>query len=214
MITLIYPKVLPTKMAIFAIGDIQGCFSELKSLLEKLDYKLPFIVKQLILEANPTKEKFDKAVDLGCGTGLSGNDLKDISNKLTGIDISENMISKAKELDLYDNLIVGDIVETLNTSKENFDLFIALDVLIYIGELESFIRAVRQRCNKDALFVFSVEIQDKGFSLLKNARYAHSHSYILETSNNIFELIKSKNIKLRKEGGEWIKGKVYVLRAS
>jgi len=39
MITLIYPRVLPTKMAIFAIGDIQGCFSELKSLLEKLDFQ-------------------------------------------------------------------------------------------------------------------------------------------------------------------------------
>ena len=184
------------------------------SLLEHLEYKLPFMIKELILQLDPTKEEFDKVLDLGCGTGLSGNHLKDISVNLTGIDISENMISKAKELDLYDNLIVGDIVETLNSSKENFDLFIALDVLIYIGELESIIKAVRQRCNKDAVFIFSVEIQDKGFSLLKNARYAHSDGYILETSNNIFELIKSKNIKLRKERGEWIKGKVYVLRAS
>ena len=39
MITLIYPGTFQIKMAIFAIGDIQGCFSEFKTLLEKLNFQ-------------------------------------------------------------------------------------------------------------------------------------------------------------------------------
>ena len=56
-------------------------------------------------------------------------DLREISGHLSGIDISENMISKADELNIYDNLYTGDIVEALNSIQENFDLFVALDVL-------------------------------------------------------------------------------------
>ena len=44
-------------------------------------------------------------------------DLQGISNNLTGIDISENMISKANELGVYDSLIAGDIVEKLDLIK-------------------------------------------------------------------------------------------------
>ncbi|WP_434057071.1 methyltransferase domain-containing protein, partial [Candidatus Pseudothioglobus singularis] len=36
-------------------------------------------------------------MDLGCGTGLAGKDLRDISTNLFGVDISENMISEAKK---------------------------------------------------------------------------------------------------------------------
>ena len=39
MITSICPRALPINMAIFAIGDIQGCFSEFRTLLEKLDFQ-------------------------------------------------------------------------------------------------------------------------------------------------------------------------------
>ena len=59
---------------------------------------------------------------MGCGTGLSGEDLQGISNNLTGIDISENMISKANELGVYDSLIAGDIVEKLELIKRKIRL--------------------------------------------------------------------------------------------
>ena len=117
-----------------------------ESLLNQLQYKLPFLIKEIILKIDPAKAKFDKVIDLGCGTGLSGEDLQGISNNLTGIDISENMISKANDLGVYDSLIAGDIVEKLNLSKEKYDLFIALDVFIYIGEITSMLNAVKKCC--------------------------------------------------------------------
>ena len=141
--------------------------------------------------------------------------MQGISNNLTGIDISENMISKANELGVYDSLIAGDIVEKLNLSKEKYDLFIALDVFIYIGEITSMFNAVKNCSNKNSFFIFSIEThQGEGYSLLKSSRYAHSDSYILKVASNGFELVDSQNVKLRKEGNKWIEGKIYILKVS
>ena len=102
-----------------------------ESLLKHLQYKLPFLIKEIILKIDPAKIKFDKVIDLGCGTGLSGNDLQGISNNLTGIDISANMISKANELGVYDSLIAGDIIDILDLSKKNMTYLLHL-MYLYI----------------------------------------------------------------------------------
>jgi len=186
-----------------------------KSLVQQLGYKLPFLMKQLILKLDPSRNIFEKVIDLGCGTGLSGKELRDISNNLTGIDLSENMVAKARELDVYDSLIVGDIVDTLSSSQEKYDLFIALDVLVYIGAVKSIFSAVRNCCKKNAFFIFSVETQEEdGYSLLKSARYSHSVEYILKTAPEHFKLIESRDVKLRKEKKDWINGKLFIFQAS
>jgi predicted TPR repeat methyltransferase len=183
-------------------------------LVNDLQYNLPFIIKDVVLKLNNARSEYKNAIDLGCGTGLSGEGLKEISINLTGIDISENMISKAKKLNFYDSLIVGDIVERLNSSQDKFDLFVALDVLIYIGDIEAIFNAVHKCSSLDSLFIFSIEVQEKsGFSLLKNARYAHSDEYIMDQALGFFDLIHSQNLKLRKEGDNWINGKLYVFRS-
>ena len=71
-------------------------------------------MKELILKLDPLRNKFEKVIDLGCGTGLTGIELRDISNNLTGIDISSNMVAKTRELDVYDCLIEGDVVDILS----------------------------------------------------------------------------------------------------
>ena len=185
------------------------------SLIKQLGYKLPFLMKELILKLDPLRNKFEKVIDLGCGTGLTGIELRDISNNLTGIDISSNMVAKTRELDVYDCLIEGDVVDILSSSKEKYDLFIALDVFIYIGELTKMFKTVRQCCNKNALFIFSIEAQEEdGYSLLKSARYSHSESYILKTAYFAFKVIYSQKVNLRKEKEGWIKGKIFIMQAS
>ena len=185
------------------------------SLVKQLQYKLPFLIKELILKLDPPRNKFERVIDLGCGTGLTGKELRDISNNLTGIDISSNMVNKARELDVYDRLIEGDVVDILSSSKEKYDLFIALDVFVYIGELTKIIKTVRQCCNKNALFIFSIETQEEdGYSLLKSARYSHSEGYILKTASDGFKLIKSQEVNLRKEKEGWIDGKIFIIQAS
>ena len=181
------------------------------ALVNNLKYSLPFIINELILQSDCEKSRYKNVIDLGCGTGLAGKDLRDISTNLIGIDISENMVSEAEKLNIYDTLIVGDIVEKLNASHDKFDLLVALDVLIYIGDVQSIFQAVHYSCKPDSLFIFSVETQDEnGYSLLKSSRYAHSDKYIMDQSAGLFKLVTSENIRLRKEGVSWIQGKVYV----
>mgnify|MGYP000962474497 FL=1 len=125
------------------------------------------------------------------------------------------MVAKTRELDVYDRLIEGDVVDILSSSKEKYDLFIALDVFIYIGELTKMFKTVRQCCNKNALFIFSIEAQEEdGYSLLKSARYSHSESYILKTASVAFKVIYSQKVNLRKEKEVWIKGKILIMQAS
>ncbi|MDA9800896.1 tetratricopeptide repeat protein [Candidatus Pseudothioglobus singularis] len=183
------------------------------ALVNNLEYNLPFIIKDLILKSKSEKSQYKNVIDLGCGTGLAGIDLRAISTNLVGVDISENMVSEAKKLDIYDSLIIGDIIEKLNISQDKFDLLVALDVLIYIGDVQSTFKAVHGACKPDSLFVFSIEIQDENsYSLLKSSRYAHSDEYILDQINGLFDLVNSQNVRLRKEGENWIEGKVYIFR--
>ena len=180
------------------------------SLVQGLQYKLPFMIKDVIQNASSVS-RYSRTIDLGCGTGLSGNGLRMISDHLSGVDISENMISKADELNLYDNLYTGDIVEVLNSIQLNFDLFVALDVLIYVGDVKSIFSTVHKYSNHESLFVFSTEIQEEsGYSLLQSSRYSHSDSYIMNQANEKFKLVKSENLVLRKEGDNLIHGKVYI----
>ena len=171
------------------------------ALVNNLQYTLPFIIKDLILQSNGAKYQYKNVIDLVCGTGLAGKDLREISINLSGFDISENMIYEAEKLDIYDTLTVGDIVEKLNESQDKFDLLVVLDVLIYIGDVQSIFKAIRKSCKPDSLFVFSVEIQDEsGYSLLKSSRYAHSDKYIMDQAAELFKLIDSRDVRLRKEG--------------
>ena len=53
-------------------------------------------------------------------------------------------------------------------SALNFDLFVALDVLIYVGDVESIFRAVHKHSNHESMFVFSTEIQEEsGYDVRK-----------------------------------------------
>jgi predicted TPR repeat methyltransferase len=117
-------------------------------------------------------------LDLGCGTGLSGSLLKPLAKKLIGIDISNNMILAAKEKNLYDQLIVGDICDEI-TQFSDIDLIIAADVFTYIGKLDEIITKCCQALNKKGLLTFSVEqSQTDSYELQASIRYAHSKAYL------------------------------------
>jgi len=74
---------------------------------------------------------------------------------------------------------------------------------------------VRQCSNENALFIFTIETQEKdGYSLLKTGRYSHSESYVLKAASDGFKLIESQEVNLRKEKEGWIDGKIFIFQAS
>ncbi|TPN89605.1 methyltransferase domain-containing protein [Mesorhizobium sp. CU2] len=146
------------------------------SLVGKLGYGLPDVLCRAIRAARP--ERFQLALDLGCGTGLVGERLRPFVDRLEGYDISAAMLRKARAKGLYDRLAKTDL-QHFAYDRAKADLVVAADVFIYIGALQGIVGAVAGTLAKDGLFAFSVETLAGGddFALQPSRRYAHSEAY-------------------------------------
>ncbi|MEO8132623.1 MAG: tetratricopeptide repeat protein [Betaproteobacteria bacterium] len=136
---------------------------------------------------------FGSVLDLGCGSGLCGALLAPVAARITGVDVSANMLEKAVARGVYAEVVQRDIVEFLQTTNERFDLIIAADVFIYVGDLQRVFDGVRQVAEPGAVFCFSVELPDQpqGFELRPSLRYAHSEAYVLQlAATHGFEVAK------------------------
>ena len=80
-----------------------------------------------------TDKKNLKLLDLGCGTGLVGKILKEKHGfvNLVGLDVSQNMLEKAKEKGIYKKLICSYVTEERVADIENaeFDGVLASGVI-------------------------------------------------------------------------------------
>ena len=146
-------------------------------LVENLKYHSPDVLADTIKQYAPSNTL--DTLDLGCGTGLMGNLLRPISRTLTGVDLSTNMLEKARQRQIYDQLVCCDLIQFLQTQDQLFDLAVATDVFIYVGDLSPVFPAVRGSLREGGLFCFSVEATDEAdFVLRSTLRYAHSIGYL------------------------------------
>jgi predicted TPR repeat methyltransferase len=146
-------------------------------LVQNLNYHSPDVLAATIKRYAP-KNTLD-ILDLGCGTGLMGNLLRPLARTLTGVDLSANMLDKARQRNIYDRLVSDDITAFLQTQHNAFDLAVATDVFVYVGDLALVFPAVRGALRTGGLFCFSVEAADgTGFVLRSTLRYAHSIDYL------------------------------------
>jgi predicted TPR repeat methyltransferase len=154
-----------------------------KHLTENLGYRAPALIADALSAVAPGR-RFASALDLGCGTGLMGAPLRERVGRLAGVDLSAAMIAKARERGLYDRLMVGDAAAILGCEPPgSFDLIVAADALVYIGQLAPLFAAVGLALIADGLFAFSVETcGGDGFKLEPTMRFAHSRSYIEATA--------------------------------
>ena len=187
-----------------------------KALLEKLKYRAPDILRAALDEVQPDTI-FTRAFDLGCGTGLAGVAFRNLANWLGGVDLSAAMIKGARDKNIYDQLMVGDMTVALDDLTEPCDLIVAADVLTYVGDLAVVFAAVEQRLALAGLFVFTVQRHDgngDGFVLGEEHRFSHSRTYI-ETlaAQSAFDVLVLKPAVSRQEKGVDVPGLVAVLRA-
>ena len=94
-----------------------------------------------------------------------------------------------------------------------YDLILAGDVLIYVGDLSELMPAVSQSLRPGGLFAFSIEHHDgAGYILTPTMRFAHSLDYIrqLAAASGLKE-ISARQLALRREGGNDVPGWIVVL---
>lgn len=185
-------------------------------LVERLHYQIPLHLRNILKEACGQESAEWNIVDLGCGTGLSGEEFKDYSKHIIGVDLSDKMIAVAKQKNIYDELVSKNISEYLEDTKEKFDLIIAADVFGYIGELESIFKLCKKALSSEGLFTFSVEkTLQQPFELKSTARFAHSLEYIQELAQKTgFNIVKWQEVTARVQNEKPLGAYVFVLTAS
>ena len=151
-----------------------GAFDE--HLVQALHYDAPQVLVQRLAASG---RRWRHALDLGCGTGLCGRLLRPLADRLTGVDLSANMLDKAAAPGVYDALEQADVVEFLAGPGEPFDCVVAADVFIYVGALDEVFRGLAARMPAGGVFSFTVEEStDSELALRASLRYAHSEAGI------------------------------------
>ncbi len=165
-------------------------------LVQALHYRGHERLVERLVQLHPGR--FDKALDIGCGSGLCGPLLRPRCGRLDGLDISSAMVEKARQTGMYDHLFHADAVEYLraSSSPRPYDLILAADVFNYVGALEPVFAAVHKALAAGGRFCFTVEAIDEAqvganavqdgaadLQLLPSLRYAHSEPYVRRVAN-------------------------------
>jgi predicted TPR repeat methyltransferase len=181
-----------------------------RRLVEDLEYRTPERLVEFLSPWLAGREGKLRIEDLGCGTGLSGVVLKPWAGRLAGADLSGQMLARARERGLYDSLQEAEIAAYLDGRPAGeCDLASAMDVFVYVGDLDAVFRAVARSLAPGGMFAFSVErLEGEGdFRLARSGRYAHSRGYLrcLAAAHGLGEW-KIGEAVIRKEAGQDVVG--------
>lgn len=187
-------------------------------LVEQLGYAVPMMVRQRLQELK--LGPFKRLLDLGCGTGLTGESLRDMVEDMTGIDLSEKMVELAHEKDLYETLYVAEVEDFLEDNDEEiYDVITATDVLPYLGALEPLFFGATENLTQGGLFIFSSEtlseeqLAGRTYMVGPHQRFAHSLAYVEERLNATgFEVIEVTDINVRMQDGNPTPGHLVIAR--
>ncbi len=60
---------------------------------------------------------------------------------MVGVDIAPKMLKAAEARGVYERLVEADVLSALDSETQQYDLIVAGDVLIYVGDLTQFMPA-------------------------------------------------------------------------
>ena len=190
-------------------------------LQESLHYVVPQRLVELIRTQNHPDQKYD-ILDLGCGTGLMGVAISPWAKSLVGVDLSNNMLKKAAQRNLYQKLVLSEVCEMMKgTTSSQYDLIIAADVFVYIGKLDEIMEQAKRLLRPGGTFAFSVKSMEHhhalttpfgtdgagDYQLGDSGRYLHSINYLYRLAEINGYLIKAMPVKeLRVEKNQAVHG--------
>lgn len=187
-------------------------------LVRQLRYRVPDMAAEILRRRGA---RFDRLLDLGCGTGLGGEALSDLCNSMVGVDLSEEMVRISGEKDIYDRLFVAEAVAFLRSdhAEAGYDLVLATDVVPYLGALEDLFGAVANCLVAGGTFAFSTEtmsedaLKGRPFAVGTAQRFHHSESYVRKIlSDHGFSIEQLNAITVRLQEGAPAPGHLVVAR--
>ncbi len=181
-------------------------------LINALDYQLPKLFEKAL---HPFLQgKTWDILDIGCGTGLCGEPFAHHAKTMTGIDLSSNMLEIAAQKNIYHTLTQTDIMPFLKGQAAQYDLVLAGDVLVYIGELDTIFQLISQSLRPAGLFIFNTEITDAPtFKMNQSGRFSHQKIYLDELAEKYqFSILAYQKIVTRMQNNEPVHGHLYILK--
>ena len=204
-----------------------------------LDYRAPELLSAALIAAIGDRSDLT-VLELGCGTGLFGELIRPRARWLAGIDLSSEMIARAKERKtgnaggqkcLYDRLEVAEITQWLashlrqqpeiqnpkskiQNPPASFDVIAVCDTLIYFGDLHQVIPAAARHLAPGGVLGFTVEqAEEFPFRLTDSGRFAHHRYHLREVAEDArLDVVSQTAEVLRYEYGRAVTGIVTVLR--
>jgi predicted TPR repeat methyltransferase len=208
---------IPPEFVTRMYANMSATFDE--HLVNRLGYRTPALIKTALepwlAQFVTTHATNPRVIDLGCGTGLFGVQIRASAAHLIGVDLSIDMLDAARARGIYDELIESDVTSFLNECRDSIDLIAATDVLIYVGGLEPLFTAAATRLATGGAFAFSIETPADlvdGFRIQTTGRFAHSTRYV-ETLAATYSLrvIAREQTVIRSEDAHPVTGYLYVL---
>jgi len=183
-------------------------------LLKDLHYQAPDLLFETVTRAIGTPRRTLDVLDLGCGTGLAGVLFRKIARRLEGVDLSREMVRRARKRRVYDRIRVGEMIAALAEKRAHYDLVIAADVFCYVGDLAPVIEAAAQALKSNGHLAFTVERRAKpGYGITRSGRYAHSPGYVRRCARRAgLRELRGRKVILRYEFGDPVWGHVAVMK--
>ena len=170
--------------------------------LQKINYSVVAKIAEFYAPLN------GKILDLGCGSGLVAEQLKNSENSFIGVDISPKMLELARNKNIYDELVESDIEAYLQQNQHSLPpTIIAADVFCYFADLTPIFKL----CAPQRL-IFSVEINTKIQDIAQqiNGRYQHNPQWVekqLQAAG--YKKINTTKITLRQENNSAVEGMLF-----
>jgi len=185
-----------------------------KQLTGELDYQVPKILAATIRNQFPTAKNSLDILDLGCGTGLGGVAFKKLAKRIDGVDLSGEMLKRARKRRIYKTLKKADIITYMERARRQYDVVLGADVFVYFGALEDPFNGFSKVLKPGGYVVFSLEARKGvGFKLTPSGRYAHGRRYVRDTAERAGLVEQAVNREtLRLEYGEPVHGDVWVFQ--
>ncbi len=140
----------------------------------RLAYRVPTMFREMLRDSGLEADGTLRVADLGCGTGMTGEAVADLAGRMVGIDLSPRMLDHCRRRPCYTELVEGAAEPWLAETPDRFDLVLAGDVLIYIGDLRPVFAGVHRVLEPGGLFAFSTETTEvPGYELRTSGRFAH-----------------------------------------
>jgi predicted TPR repeat methyltransferase len=185
-------------------------------LRDALHYRGPALLRDAINKVFGANRRFARALDLGCGTGLMGEAIRERVDELVGVDLSPAMLAVAERKRIYERLVASDLIAFLETQDRPFDLILAADVFVYLDDLAPVLHPAARLLATSGAIAFSVETHaEDGVILRDTLRFAHGEAHLRaaakEASLEVAYLAKAST---RTEMNSPVEGLIAVLHAA